>query len=144
MPYPTELVLPMKRELTALGVEELLTGEDVDRAFKEASGTLLLVVNSVCGCAAGNARPAVRMALGNPVVPDRAVTVFAGQDVEATSRAREHIPGYPPSSPSMALFRDGELVFMLERKDIEGRGAQDVARDLVAAFDKHCARRAGA
>jgi putative YphP/YqiW family bacilliredoxin len=135
--YPTELVLPMKQELTSLGVKELLTEDEVDLALGQKTGTTFLVINSVCGCAAGNARPAVRMALEHPVRPDRMFTVFAGQDTEATARARSYIPGYPPSSPSMALFRDGVLVMMLERKDIEGRSAQALAQDLVAAFDKY-------
>jgi putative YphP/YqiW family bacilliredoxin len=140
MPYPTELVMPMKQELTALGVKELLSATEVDLALGEKTGTTFLVINSVCGCAAGNARPAVRVALQNAVVPDRSFTVFAGQDLEATAEARTHIPGYPPSSPSMALFRDGMLVLMLERKDIEGRSAAAVAQDLIAAFDKYCVR----
>lgn len=140
MPYPPELVQPMREELTRLGVQELTTAQEAEEALGNQSGTALLVVNSVCGCAAGNARPGVAMALQNDAKPDRLYTVFAGQDVEATAKAREAIVGYPPSSPAIALFQDGELVLMLERKDIEGRTAQAVAYDLVQAFDKHCAR----
>jgi len=139
MPYAPELVKPMKEELTRLGIRELLTVEDVDAALGTKSGTTLLVVNSVCGCAAGNARPGITMALENPVHPDRQFTVFAGQDVAATERARSYMPGYPPSSPSIALFRDGQLVMMMERKDIEGRSAHEVASRLRTAFDAYCA-----
>jgi putative YphP/YqiW family bacilliredoxin len=131
----------MKEELTQLGFRELLTRDDVDAALgSKKEGTTLLVVNSVCGCAAGNARPGVALALQHDVQPDHLWTVFAGQDVEATARAREYLPGYPPSSPSMALFEDGELVLMLERKDIEGHSALDVANRLAEAFEAHCAR----
>lgn len=140
MPYPPELVDPMRRELTQLGIRELRTAEDARTSLQDAGGSALLVINSVCGCAAGNARPGVRMALEHPVRPDRLFTVFAGQDTEATEAARGFLPGYPPSSPAIALFRDGELVSLLERKDIEGRSAHDVARDLTAAFDKHCSK----
>jgi putative YphP/YqiW family bacilliredoxin len=136
--YPPELVKPMKEELTRLGVTELLTGDAARQALEGNRGTALLVVNSVCGCAAGNARPAVAMALRNEKVPDNLYTVFAGVDGEATAVARSYIHGYPPSSPAIALFRDRELVLLLERKDIEGRMAQDVAYDLVTAFDAHC------
>jgi putative YphP/YqiW family bacilliredoxin len=137
--YPPELVKPMKEELTRIGVTELLTGDDVRKALDANRGTALLVINSVCGCAAGNARPAVAMALRNRHLPDHLYTVFAGQDGEATDAARSYIHGYPPSSPAIALFRDTDLVLMLERKDIEGRMAPDVAHDLVTAFDAHCA-----
>jgi putative YphP/YqiW family bacilliredoxin len=130
----------MREELTQLGVEELRTADEVDAGLGAREGTTLLVINSVCGCAAGNARPAVAMARHHPVQPDRQVTVFAGQDVEATARARGYIPGYPPSSPSMALLRNGELVLMLERKDIEGRMAAEIAKDLTDAYDLHCTR----
>jgi putative YphP/YqiW family bacilliredoxin len=140
MPYPEILLRPMREELTRLGVEELRSAEDVDRSFAEA-GTSLVVVNSVCGCAARNARPAIGMALRHETRPDRATTVFAGQDVEATARARAHFHGYPPSSPSIALLKDGEVVFMLERHQIEGRDADEIAEDLVDAFDRHCATR---
>ena len=139
MPYPPELVQPMREELTGLGIKELTNEADVVEALDKNSGTTLLVINSVCGCAAGNARPGIKMALENSSRPDKVVTVFAGQDVEATQKARSYIPGYPPSSPAIAFFRDQELVMMLERKDIEGRTAQDVAHDLVEAFDRYCA-----
>lgn len=139
MPYDPALVQPMREELTQMGVEELNTRDDVKGVFENASGTQLLVVNSVCGCAAGAARPAVGLALQHNVKPDKVVTVFAGQDLEATAQAREYILGYQPSSPSMALFKEGKLVLVLERKDIEGRAAPDIAADLTAAFDRHCA-----
>jgi putative YphP/YqiW family bacilliredoxin len=124
----------MREELTSAGVEELLSAEDVDRWMSESSGSSLLIVNSVCGCAAGMARPGVRAALEQGPRPDRVATVFAGQDVEATARARAHFPDIPPSSPSMAVFKDGELAFFMPRHRIEGRSAEDVAGDLVAAF----------
>jgi putative YphP/YqiW family bacilliredoxin len=138
VPYPPELVDPMRGELTRLGFQELRTAEEAERELEDRSGTLLLVVNSVCGCAAGNARPGVALALEEGARPDRLLTVFAGQDLDATERARQFLPGYAPSSPSMALLRDGEVVAMLERKDIEGRTPVDVARDLRAAFEQHC------
>jgi putative YphP/YqiW family bacilliredoxin len=137
MPYPELLIRPMREELTRHGVEELRTAEEVDRALAEA-GTTLVVVNSVCGCAARNARPAVAMALRHETRPDRAATVFAGQDLEATARARGHFHGYPPSSPSIALVKDGDVVFMLERHQIEGRDADQIADDLTSAFDRFC------
>lgn len=140
MPYPVDLVLPMKEELTELGFRELLTPEDADLALAPKTGTALLVINSVCGCAAGNARPGVALALDQGIRPDRLFTAFAGQDVEATARARNYMKGYPPSSPSMALFKDGELVMMLERKDIEGHSAVDVANRLLTAFQAYCAQ----
>ena len=139
MPYPVDLVLPMKEELTELGFRELLTPEDADQAFSTKTGTTLLVINSVCGCAAGNARPGVALALEQGIVPDRLFTAFAGQDVDATARARTYLKGYPPSSPSIALFKDGDLVMMMERKDIEGHSAVDVANRLLEAFQVHCA-----
>jgi len=129
----------MRSELTRLGFEELRTAEEADRALGDRTGTLLLVVNSVCGCAAGNARPGVALSLEEGARPDRLLTVFAGQDLEATERARSYLPGYAPSSPSIALLRDGEVVTMLERKDIEGRTPVDVGRDLRGAFQRHCA-----
>ncbi len=137
MPYDPNLVRPMREELTRIGVRELRTADDVNEALAGAEGTTMVVVNSVCGCAAANARPAVAMALRHGSVPDRSVTVFAGQDLEATARAREHFPGFRPSSPSIALFQDGELVFMLERHQIEGRPAEEIARDLTSAFDRY-------
>ena len=138
MPYSPLLVKPMREELTSAGFLELQSAEDVDRFMAEKSGTALLVVNSVCGCAAGMARPGARLALQGAARPDRLATVFAGQDLEATSRARSYFADLPPSSPSMALFKDGELVFFLPRHRIEGRDALDVARDLAEAFARHC------
>lgn len=137
MSYPEILLHPMRQELVRSGVEELKTAEDVQRSFQEP-GTNLVVVNSVCGCAARNARPAVAMALRHEIRPDRATTVFAGQDKEATAEARNHFHGYPPSSPSIALMKDGELVFMIERHQIEGRDADEIANDLITAFERHC------
>jgi putative YphP/YqiW family bacilliredoxin len=128
----------MRQELTRIGFEELRSPEEVDRALKDAPGTTLVVVNSICGCAARNARPAVTLALRNEVKPEKLTTVFAGQDVDATQRAREYFTGYPPSSPSIGLLKDGTLVYMLERWQIEGRPAQEIAADLVEAFDKFC------
>lgn len=136
--YDPRLVQPMRDELTRIGFEELRTPEQVDDAMAQAKTTTLLLVNSVCGCAARNARPAATLALTQGKRPDRLLTVFAGQDADATARARGYFTGYPPSSPQMGLFKGGELVFMLERKNIEGRNAQDIAADLAAAFDKHC------
>jgi putative YphP/YqiW family bacilliredoxin len=144
MPYSPLLVRPMRDELTNIGVQELLTPQDVDAFMAEKSGTALLVVNSVCGCAAGMARPGIRLALENENRPDRAVSVFAGQDLEATARARGYLADIPPSSPSIALFKDGELVHFIPRHRIEGRDAYAVAADLKAAFDEHCATRATA
>jgi putative YphP/YqiW family bacilliredoxin len=136
--YDERLVAPMRAELTRLGFEELRTPEAVDAKLTQPDGTTLVVVNSVCGCAARNARPAVAMALRHAVRPDSLTTVFAGQDTAATQRARGYFTGYMPSSPSIALMKDGKPVFMLERYQIEGRQADDIARDLTAAFDKHC------
>lgn len=142
MPYPEMLLRPMREELTRVGVEELRTPAEVGRALEE-SGTTLVVVNSVCGCAARNARPAVAMALSHSNRPDRATTVFAGQDLEATSEARSRFHGYAPSSPSIALLQDGDVVFMLERHQIEGRDADLIAQDLTDAFDRYCAAERG-
>lgn len=140
MPYPEAMVKPMREELTRLGVEELQTADDVDAAFSDSEDeTMLLVINSVCGCAAANARPAVALAQRADVQPDRYVTVFAGQDLEATDRAREFLPGIPPSSPFMALFKEGDPVYVVERKHIEGRSANAIAADLAEAFDAYCA-----
>ena len=138
MPYNPEVVKPMREELARLGAEELLSAADVDAALSGANGTVLLVINSVCGCAAANARPAVAIATGHEIQPQKLLTVFAGQDLEATDRAREFMAGYRPSSPSIALFRDGEHVFMLERHEIEGRDATEIASDLKQAYDKYC------
>ncbi|GMU65944.1 MAG: UPF0403 protein [Acidobacteriota bacterium] len=139
MPYSPLMIRPMREELVGAGFEELMTPEQVDAFLGEGSGTALLVVNSVCGCAAGMARPGVRLALQQGPRPDRLGTVFAGQELEATARARAHFADIPPSSPSMALFKDGELVWFLPRHRIEGRDALDVAADLRAAFAEHCA-----
>ena len=138
MPYPEMLVTPMRQELTRLGVEELRTADDVEQTLENADGTVLVVVNSVCGCAARNARPAVAMALQNETVPDRLTTVFAGQDTDATAKARSYFYGYAPSSPQIALLKDGDVAMMLERHQIEGRSAEEIAQDLVAAFDRFC------
>ncbi|HUF66027.1 MAG TPA: BrxA/BrxB family bacilliredoxin [Gemmatimonadaceae bacterium] len=137
MMYDERLVAPMRTELTRLGIEEMRTPEEVDARLKE-DGTALVVVNSVCGCAARNARPAVGRALQHSVKPDRLTTVFAGQDADATRHARSYFPGYAPSSPQIALLRNGKVVFMLERYQIEGRSAEEIAADLVAAFDRYC------
>ncbi len=139
MPYPEVLVQPMRAELTRLGVLELRTAPEVDDAFDmDPDETTLLVINSVCGCAAGMARPAVAMALQHSVRPDTAVTVFAGQDLDATARAREYLAGLPPSSPFMALIKGGDVAFVIERRHIEGRSAVAIATDLVRAFDHYC------
>ncbi|WP_121667240.1 BrxA/BrxB family bacilliredoxin [Mesonia aquimarina] len=135
--YPPELVKPMREELTAIGFQELQNGEQVDLAVNKP-GTTLVVVNSVCGCAAANARPGARMSLDNAKKPDHLVTVFAGVDKEATDKARAHMVPFPPSSPSMALFKDGELVHMLERHHIEGRPADMIAENLKGAYNDHC------
>ncbi len=139
MPYSPLLVKPMREELTAVGFQELLTPAAVDRFLADSAGTALLVVNSVCGCAAGMARPGIRAALAQLPRPDRLGTVFAGQDLEATARARGYFADIPPSSPSLALFKDGELVYFLPRHRIEGRSAADVAGDLANAFARFCA-----
>ena len=139
MPYPEFFVAPMRAELVDLGFEELRTPQAVDDAVRNAKGTLLVVVNSVCGCAAGKARPGIALALRHGVRPDRLTAVFAGFDVEATDRARGYFSGYRPSSPSIALLQDGKLVYMMERHQIEGRGPLEIAADLQAAFAKYCA-----
>ncbi|CAN5748920.1 BrxA/BrxB family bacilliredoxin [soil metagenome] len=136
--YDERFITPMRQELTRLGVEELRTAQDVDARLKEATGTTLLVVNSMCGCAARNARPAVASALANATRPDQLTTVFAGQDIEATAQARTYLIGYAPSSPSIALLKDGKLAFMLERYQIEGRSADEISKDLVGAFEQYC------
>jgi len=139
MPYPEMLIHPMREDLTRLGVEEMRTADAVDETVKNTRGTLMVVVNSICGCAAGKARPGVAMALEHGVKPDRVATVFAGADIEATERARSYFTGYGPSSPSIAILKDGELVYMLERFQIEGRDATQIAGELTKAFDEHCA-----
>ena len=137
--YPEIMVIPMREELARLGIEELRTAEDVDRALTGYSGTTMVIVNSICGCAAGRMRPAVRLALQNSVIPNQIVSVFAGQDREATERARAYFTGYPPSSPSIAILRDGKIIYMMQRSQIETREAHAIASDLKAAFDQHCA-----
>ena len=138
--YPEIMVIPMREELTRLGIEELRSAADVDRFVQKESGTTMLVVNSICGCAAGRMRPAVRMALQNSIRPDKSFSVFAGQETEATERARGYFTGYPPSSPSIAILRDGQLVYMMQRRDIESREAPAIAADLKAAFDRLCGK----
>jgi putative YphP/YqiW family bacilliredoxin len=137
--YPELMVLPMRQELTRLGVEELRSAEEVDKTLGNSQGTVLVVVNSICGCAAGRMRPAVRKSLEHSVKPDKTVTVFAGQDREATERARSYFTGMQPSSPSIGLLRDGKLVYMMERHDIETRDVNDITAELTRAFEKYCA-----
>ena len=137
--YDERFVTPMRQELTRLGVEEMRTPQDVDARLKNSKGTTLVVVNSVCGCAARNARPAVAKAIQHAVKPEQLTTVFAGQDVDATKQARGYFTGYAPSSPQIALLKDGKVVYMLERHQIEGRTADQIAEDLTGAFEKYCA-----
>ncbi|HEX6189203.1 MAG TPA: BrxA/BrxB family bacilliredoxin [Pyrinomonadaceae bacterium] len=138
MQYPEEFIKPFREELTRLGVEELRTPEAVDAAVQQSGGTLMIVVNSICGCAAGKARPGVAQALKHEVKPDRVATVFAGGDVEATARARSYFTGYAPSSPSIGILKDGKLVYMMERWQIEGKGPADISSELVRAFEEFC------
>jgi putative YphP/YqiW family bacilliredoxin len=137
--YPEIMVVPMREELTQVGVQELRTAEEVDRALRDQPGTAMVVVNSICGCAAGRMRPAVRAALRHASRPERLYSVFAGQDKDAADRARSYFTGYPPSSPSIGLLRDGKLVHMMQRSDIEHREAADIATELKRVFDKFCA-----
>ena len=139
MPYPETLIKPMREDLTRFGVVETRTPEELDNIIRETKGTVMVVVNSVCGCAAGLARPAIGMALKHATIPNRVVTVFAGGDIEATDRARSYFKGYFPSSPSVGILQDGKIVFMLERHQIEGRDPQAIAKDLTEAFDRVCA-----
>src|SRR5438093_2097436 len=139
MPYPEIMIRPMREDLTRIGVEELRTAEAVDDAVKNTRGTLMIVVNSICGCAAGKARPGVALALKHDVKPDRVATVFAGGDIEATERARSYFTGYRPSSPSIGLLKDGQLVYMMERYQIEGKGPTEIAEELKRAFGQWCA-----
>src|SRR4030095_14411913 len=138
MPYSEILIKPMREDLTRLGVEETRRPEEVDAAVQNTTGTLMIIVNSVCGCAAGKARPVIALSLQHEVKPDRSITVFAGADIEATERARYYFTGHPPSSPSIALLQNGKLVYMMERYQIEGRNAEEIARELTGAFDKLC------
>jgi putative YphP/YqiW family bacilliredoxin len=142
VPYPEYLIAPMRQELTELGVKELRSAAAVDEAVK-SPGTVMVVVNSVCGCAAGKARPGVALALQHQPQPDLSTTVFAGGDVEATDRARQYFAGYPPSSPSVAILKDGKLVYMMERHQIENQNAEAIALQLIAAFDKYCGKEVG-
>jgi putative YphP/YqiW family bacilliredoxin len=139
MPYPEMLIKPMREDLTRFGVEETRTPEEVDQVIRNTKGTVMVVVNSVCGCAAGLARPAIGMSLKHSVVPDKVVTVFAGADIAATDRARSYFKGYFPSSPSVGILQNGKIVFMLERHQIEGRNPESIAKDLTDAFDRVCA-----
>lgn len=141
--YPEIMVIPMREELTRIGVQELRTAGEVDHAIVNQPGTSMVIVNSICGCAAGRMRPAIRVALQNSVRPEKMFSVFAGQDTEATERARSYFTGYPPSSPSIALLRDGKLIYMMQRSDIEHREAADIAAELKKTFDKFCAVPAG-
>jgi putative YphP/YqiW family bacilliredoxin len=140
MRYPEEFIGPMRQELTQLGVQETRTPEEVDAMLGQHSGTVMMVINSMCGCAAGRARPGVALSLQHATLPDKVATVFAGGDLEATARVREYLKDYLPSSPSVALFRDGKPVFMLQRHEIENRDAADIAKSLTEAFDQFCAR----
>lgn len=142
--YDERMIAPMRQELTQLGIEELRSADDVDAKLKDSKGTTLVVVNSVCGCSARNARPAVAKALQGAAKPDQLTTVFAGQDTAATARARSYFTGYAPSSPSIALLKDGKLVYMLERHQIESRSADAIAKDLENAFEKYCDEKAPA
>lgn len=142
--YPVELTIPMSRDLTDFGFEGLKTAQEVEQVINNTKGTTLLVVNSVCGCAAANARPAAKMSLHHSKAPDRAVTVFAGVDGEAVAKARELLLPYPPSSPAIALFKDGNLVHMIERHHIEGRSAQMIADNLQQAYDAFCTEKVNA
>ena len=144
MMYDERFITPMRQELTSLGIEELRTAAEVDAKLKDSQETTLLVVNSMCGCAARNARPAVAAALQHATRPSRLYTVFSGQDADATRQARSYITGYPPSSPSIAMFKGGKLVYMIERHQIEGRSAEAIAADMTAAFDKYCAKETAA
>jgi putative YphP/YqiW family bacilliredoxin len=140
MRYPEEFIGPMRQELTQLGVQETRTPEEVDAVLGPQSGTVMMVINSMCGCAAGRARPGIALSLKHGVLPDKVTTVFAGGDLEATARVREHLHDYPPSSPSVALFKDGKPVFMMHRHQIENRDASEIAKVLTEAFDQFCAR----
>jgi putative YphP/YqiW family bacilliredoxin len=140
MPYSELMIRPMREELTRIGVEELRTPEQVDDLLGNSKGTVMVVVNSICGCAAGKARPGIAQALQHDVKPEKVATVFAGADIEATEKARGYFTGYQPSSPSIALLKDGQLVWMMERREIEGKGASEVAQELKRAFDQHCAK----
>jgi len=138
VPYSELLIKPMREDLTGLGIEETRSPEEVDAAIQSSEGTVMVIVNSVCGCAAGKARPGIALALSHEPRPEKMITVFAGADIEATERARSYFKGYPPSSPSIALLKDGRVVYMMERYQIEGRDAHEIAGELVNAFDQFC------
>lgn len=142
MGYPEFMIAPMREELTRLGVKELRTATEVDSIVKDTKGTVMVVVNSVCGCAAGRARPGVALALQHSITPDVIATVFAGADIEATEKARAHFVGYPPSSPAIGLLKNGQLVYMMERHQIEGQEAPAIAKQLIVAFEEHCSKTA--
>lgn len=144
MPYSEIMIKPMREDLTRLGIEETRTPEQVDAAVKMTKGTLMVVVNSVCGCAAGKARPGIAIALQHDIKPDRVITVFAGGDIEATARARSYFTGHQPSSPSIGLLKDGKLLYMMERYQIEGKDAYTIAKELTSAFKTYCAPQIGA
>lgn len=144
MPYPELMIRPMREELARLGVEEWKTAEQVDEGLSNTKGTVMVVVNSICGCAAGKARPGIALALQHNPRPDKVATVFAGADIEATERARSYFEGYRPSSPSVGILKDGQLVYMLERHQIENRLPEQIAEELTRAFDKFCSSEAGA
>lgn len=144
MPYPEIMIHGMRQELARLGIEETKSPEQVKDAVENTDGTLMVIVNSVCGCAAGGVRPGIAMALQNEAKPDRAITVFAGADIDATDVAREYFTGYAPSSPAIALIKNGELVQMFERRNLEGRHPQQIAQELIAAFNQHCSANANA
>ncbi|HEX9928248.1 MAG TPA: BrxA/BrxB family bacilliredoxin [Pyrinomonadaceae bacterium] len=144
MPYPEIMIHGMRQELARLGIEETKSPEQVKDAVENTDGTLMVIVNSVCGCAAGGVRPGIAMALQNEAKPDRAITVFAGADIDATDVAREYFTGYAPSSPAIALIKNGELVQMFERRNLEGRHPQQIAQELIAAFNQHCNANANA
>jgi putative YphP/YqiW family bacilliredoxin len=140
MRYPEEFIGPMREELTELGVQETRTPEEVDAVLGQKGRTVMMVINSMCGCAAGRARPGIALSLRHGVLPDTVATVFAGGDLEATARVRQYLHDYPPSSPSVALFKDGKPLFMLQRHEIENRDATDIAKCLTEAFDQFCAK----
>ena len=144
MPYPEFMIRPMREDLTRLGVQETRTPAEVDEVIKQTEGTVMMVVNSVCGCAAGKARPGIALALQHEVKPDKVATVFAGADIEATERARSYFTGYNPSSPSIGILKDGQLVYMMERHQIEGKDAAQIADELKRAFEQHCKSAAAA
>jgi bacilliredoxin len=140
MPYPEIMIRPMREELTRLGFHELRTPDQVDQTLQNSEGTMMVVVNSICGCAAGKARPGIAIALQHETKPDNLTTVFAGADIEATERARSYFTGYGPSSPSIAILKDGKLVHMMERHQIEGRDAYQIAHELTKVFDQYCSK----